>query len=58
MHILCEGIPKYSPSRIITLLKSITAEEIFRKYLEVKNYREGSSGDIPSYVARIGEGGQ
>jgi len=36
VHFLVQSIPKYSPTKIITLIKSITAKQIFEKHPEVK----------------------
>jgi len=36
VHFLVQSIPQYSPTKIITLIKSITAKKIFEKHPEVK----------------------
>ena len=36
VHFLIQSVPKYSPTRIITIVKSITAKQIFQKNPEVK----------------------
>ena len=36
VHFLIQSIPMMSPTQIITVLKSITAKEIFKKHPEVK----------------------
>jgi REP element-mobilizing transposase RayT len=36
VHFLVQSVPKYSPTKIITTIKSITAKEIFAKHPEVK----------------------
>tara|TARA_Y100000310_G_C20194246_1_gene583913 strand:- start:52 stop:432 length:381 start_codon:yes stop_codon:yes gene_type:complete len=36
LHILVEGRPRYSPSQIMQICKSISAREIFKKFPEVK----------------------
>ena len=36
VHFLVQSIPKMSATQIITMLKSITAKEIFKKHPEVK----------------------
>jgi len=41
VHIFVGAAPRYSPSRIMQIVKSITAGEFFKKYSEVKN----SSGE-------------
>ena len=36
VHFLVQSVPKYSPTKIITMIKSITAREIFKEHPEVK----------------------
>jgi putative transposase len=36
LHILVEARPRYSPSQIMQICKSISAKEIFKKFPEVK----------------------
>ena len=36
VHFLVQSVPTYSPTKIITLIKSITAKKIFEKHPEVK----------------------
>ena len=36
VHFLVQSVPQYSPTKIITLIKSITAKKIFEKHPEVK----------------------
>jgi len=36
VHFLVQSVPKLSATQIITILKSITAKEIFKKHPEVK----------------------
>ena len=36
VHFLIQSVPKFSPTQIIKLVKSITAKEIFKRYPEVK----------------------
>src|SRR5271156_3667522 len=36
VHFLLQSVPKYSPTQIVTMIKSITAKEIFKKHPEVK----------------------
>ena len=36
VHFLIQSVPKYSPTKIVTIIKSITAKEIFIKHPEVK----------------------
>ena len=58
VHVLCGGAPKYSPSRIVMVIKSITAREIFKRYPKIK--KELWGGEFWSdgyYVGTVGEGG-
>lgn len=36
VHFLIQSVPTYSPTRITTIVKSIIAREIFRRYPDVK----------------------
>ena len=57
VHLLVQAAPKYSPSRIIQIIKSITAREMFKKFEEIK--KELWGGEFWSdggYVATVGEG--
>lgn len=36
VHFLIQSVPRYSPTRIVTIVKSITAREIFRRVPAVK----------------------
>ena len=38
VHFLLQSVPMLSPSRIVKIVKSITAVEIFKKHPEVKEY--------------------
>ena len=45
VHFLVQSVPTYSPKKIIQVIKSLTAREIFSRIPEVKkNYGVGSSG--------------
>ena len=58
VHVLCGAAPKYSPSRLVTVIKSITAKEIIKKYPEVKKELWGAEfWSDGYYVASVGEGG-
>ena len=57
VHLLVQAAPKYSPSRIIQIIKSITAREMFKKFEKIKEELWG--GEFWSdggYVATVGEG--
>ena len=58
VHFLIQSVPKYSPSQIIKLIKSISAKEIFKRYPEVKKKLWG--GEFWSdgyYVGTVGKHG-
>ena len=58
VHFLIQSVPKNSPTKIIQMVKSITAREVFRRAPEVK--RELWGGQFWSdgyYVATVGQHG-
>ncbi|MHB8338525.1 MAG: IS200/IS605 family transposase, partial [Ignavibacteriaceae bacterium] len=61
VHFLLQSVPRYSPTQIVTILKSITAREIFRKHPEVKKQLWGgefwSDGYFVNTVSRFGDKG-
>ena len=57
VHILMQAAPRYSPSRVIQIVKSITARELFNKFPEIK--KELWGGELWSdggYIGTVGEG--
>ena len=57
LHIVVESAPRYSPSRIMQICKSITAIQIFKKFPEVK--KELYGGEFWSdggHIDTIGDG--
>jgi REP element-mobilizing transposase RayT len=56
VHFLIQGVPTYSPTKIITMIKSITAKQIFMKHPEVKKQLWGGEfwGD-GHYVSTVGK---
>ncbi len=57
VHILVQAAPRYSPSRVIQIIKSITARELFEKFPEIK--KELWGGEFWSdggYIGTVGEG--
>ena len=58
VHFLIQSVPTYSPTRIVTIIKSILAREIFLKYPEVKKQLWGgefwSDGYFVSTVSKYG----
>jgi REP element-mobilizing transposase RayT len=56
VHFLVQSVPAYSPTKIVTTIKSITAKEIFKKHPEVKKQLWGgefwSDGHFVSTVSK------
>ena len=58
VHFLVQSVPKYSPTGIITIIKSITAKEIFKQHPEVRKILWGSEFWSDGYfVGSVGEHG-
>jgi len=59
VHFLVQAVPVYSPTEIITLIKSITAREVFRHHPEVKEQLWGgefwSEGYFVNTVSKFGD---
>jgi len=59
VHFLVQAVPSYSPTKIITLIKSITAREVFRHHPEVKEQLWGgefwSDGYFINTVSKFGD---
>ena len=57
VHLLVQAAPRYSPSRVVQIIKSITAKELFKKFPETK--KELWGGEFWSdggYIGTVGEG--
>jgi REP element-mobilizing transposase RayT len=58
VHFLVQSVPTYSPTKIVTVIKSITAKKIFEKHPEVKKQLWGgefwTDGHFISTVSRHG----
>ena len=58
VHFLVQSVPRYSPSEIITKIKSITAKKVFEKHPEVKKKLWGgefwSDGYYVNTVSKYG----
>ena len=57
VHVFVGAAPRYSPSHVMQVIKSITAREIFKQYPEIKEKLWG--GEFWSdggYIATVGEG--
>jgi len=58
VHYLLSAAPKYSPSRIIQAIKSITAKELFRRHPDLRtDLWHGELWTDGFFVATVGEGG-
>ena len=59
VHFLIQSVPMYSPTRIITIIKSLTVREIFKVHPEVKKILWGgafwSSGYFVNMVSKFGD---
>ena len=57
VHLMLQSVPKYSPSQIFRLVKSITAIELFKKHPDLKKELwRGEFWSDGGYVATVGEG--
>ena len=58
VHFLIQSVPSYTPTKIATIVKSITAKEVFKRNPEVKKELWGgafwTSGYFISSVGRVG----
>ncbi len=57
VHIFIGAAPRYSPSRVMQIVKSITARELFKNYPEMKKQLWG--GEFWSdggYIGTVGDG--
>ena len=58
VHFLVQGVPMMSVSKLVTLIKSITARELFKSYPEIKRLLWGGSFWTSGYYANtIGQYG-
>ncbi|AFY38203.1 transposase IS200-family protein [[Leptolyngbya] sp. PCC 7376] len=59
VHFLIQSVPKYSVTRLVTMIKSLTAKEIFRRCPHVKKQLWGgefwSDGYFASTVGKHGD---
>ncbi len=59
VHFLVQSVPTYSATQIVTIIKSITAREIFKKHPEVKKHLWGgefwSDGYFVHTVSKFGD---
>ena len=61
VHFLVQSVPKYSVTKLVTIIKSLTAREVFRKCPHVKKLLWGgefwSDGYFASTVGKHGDEG-
>ena len=58
VHFLVQSVPKYSPTRIVRTIKSITAKEIFRQMPEVRKQMWGGEFWSDGYfISTVGSHG-
>lgn len=50
VHLLVQSVPTYSPKKIIQMIKSITAREIFSRKSEVKEKLWGGEFGSDGYI--------
>ena len=56
-HILMSAALRYSPSRVIQIVKSITARELFKNFPDIKKELwGGESWNDGGYIGTVGEG--
>ena len=59
VHFLVQSVPTYSPTKIVTIIKSITAREVFRQHPEVKQKLWGgefwTDGYFVNTVSKFGD---
>jgi len=57
LHIFVGAEPKYSPSRVMQVIKSITARKIFKEFPEIrKQLWGGEMWSDGGYIGTVGEG--
>jgi putative transposase len=57
IHVFVGAAPKYAPSRVMQILKSISAREMFKRFPELRKYLWG--GEFWSdggYIGTVGDG--
>ncbi|MCO5382667.1 MAG: IS200/IS605 family transposase [Methanosarcina barkeri] len=57
VHLFVGAEPKYSPSKIMQIIKSITARQIFKQYPEIKKHLwDGELWSDGGYIGTVGDG--
>ena len=53
IHVFVGAEPKYSPSRVMQVIKSITARKIFKEFPEIKSYGEEKCGVMEDTLEQL-----
>lgn len=57
VHILMRAAPRYSPSRVVQIVKSITAKQLFKRFPEIEeDLWGGEFWSDGGYIGTVGEG--
>ena len=57
VHILVGAAPRYAPARVMQIIKSITARQLFKRYPEIKQQLWGGEfWHDGGYIGTVGEG--
>lgn len=57
VHLLVQSAPRYAPSRVAQIIKSISAIELFKKFPELKeDLWGGEFWNDGGYIGTVGEG--
>ena len=57
VHILVGAAPRYSPSKVMQIMKSITARQLFKRYPDIKQLLWGGEfWHDGGYIGTVGEG--
>jgi len=57
VHLLIQSAPRYAPSRVAQIVKSISAIELFKKFPEIKeDLWGGEFWNDGGYIGTVGEG--
>ena len=57
IHTLVQSAPKYSPSHLVQMIKSISAKELFKQFPEIrKELWGGEFWSDSGYIGTVGEG--
>ena len=57
IHLFVGAAPKYAPSRVMQILKSISAREIFKRFPEIrKQLWGGEFWSDGGYIGTVGDG--